>query len=130
MNKINPLYIVAIFLVILLISFVKVSELSNKLKTAQSDFQTFKESALKYNTLNSMSSTKDINTFIKKVSSDKLYSKANLKIDNKNKSVEFNFIGKNYKTYQKFINEILNKNFKILSLEINESNTKIELSKT
>lgn len=129
MNKINPIYIMLLFIVVLIISFVKVNESMTNLQTTQNDFEKFKTEAIHYNKLISNNSSKNIDNFTKSVSNNSIYKKEKIKINNKNNSVEFSFIGDKYHVYQKLINEILNNNFKIISLSIEKKSTKIEISR-
>lgn len=118
---------VAILMVVLLISFMKVAEQSTKVQNAQSDFQAFKTQAQYFNQLQDANSQSVFDEFLKKIANNKEYQQAMLKINQKNKNVELSFEGEKHEVYGKLINEILNTSFVIQSLDIKKSQITIEL---
>lgn len=128
-NKINPLYILAVVFLVMLISFVEVGKQELNLKEHKKEFDKFQVTSLTYNDLQQNISQKAIEEFIATLSSNELLKSANLTVEDSSSSVKFSIQTKNFPASQKLINDILNSHFNILTLELLEYKTVIEISK-
>ncbi|MGM0519366.1 MAG: hypothetical protein ACQERD_06965 [Campylobacterota bacterium] len=128
MNKINPIYILLLFLVVLIISFVKLEESKQNLIKEQKNLTAFNKKAVEFSNLKESTSNKSLEEFINKIRNNTQYKKANLSIVNKSKGYIIRLRAKNQYIHQKLLNDILNSNFKIKSLNIDKSKLQIELS--
>ncbi len=128
MNKINPIYILLFFVVVLIISFTQLKEKREKLVTEQTNFLEFSKKALEYKSLVKKSTKENIVAFLEKVRNNPRYKKANIKVSNKEDSYIVSLRGNNLSTHQKLLNDILNNNFNIKQLNITKTNLEIELS--
>ena len=68
MNKINPLYVLALFITLLLISFVQLNNTKKELVKNTNEFNHFKEDVLKYKSLKKVWKNKDVQKLVSSIS--------------------------------------------------------------
>lgn len=126
MNKINPLYILLLFVCITLISFVSLGNIKNDYKISNEELYVFSQNAREYNLIkNSWINKNEIKNRAKNVLryfSSKDYDKS----ENKN-SINIKFKTFNKKILSKFLNKILNQKFIFTKLEITQSTVLVQI---
>lgn len=126
MNKLNPLYILLLCIIISLISFFKLSEIKNEFINSSNNLIIFTKNAREYNDLknswlNKNEIKKRVNNLLR-----------NFKSSNYNKnekktyiSIEFKSINK--KKLSKFLNKLLNQKFILNKLVIKENSIFVQI---
>lgn len=118
MNKINPLYILALTVVVLLISFQLLIVDQINLQKSQEKLRDLNSSIQEYNSLKSSVSTKkqvikEIETLLKKQD----FIEANIETKIFDNKAFLKLVTNKKNLMQKFINRLLNKNMKINRME-------------
>lgn len=125
-NKINPVYILAFFTTIMLISFLNLNSAKQELNKQIDGYDNFKKSAYEYSRLkkiwqNGSVSEKKINKIVSKYKD----------IEYKNYSSKYvlSLKSNDTNTMQSFLNTVLNDGFKVLKFDIKKDIIVLELAK-
>ncbi len=125
-NKINPLYILAFFTTIMLISFLNINSAKKELNDKIEEYNDFKKSAYEYGRLKKVWQNR--NSIDKKIN----------KIVSKYKDIEYKNYSSKYvltlksndtNTMQSFLSTILNDGFRVLRFDIKKEIIVLELAK-
>ncbi len=126
MKRINPLYLILLFLTLVFISFYVLQDKHKQLNTTFKEYQNIQQKAQTYKSLKSKWTNKNfVNKEIQKISKNSMFK--NISINNGKNKIELSLQSDNPKTLEAFINKILNKPFIIKKMNIQQKNISLQL---
>jgi len=128
MNKINPLYILALMLTLVLLSFQQLNEQKNSFYEKAKEFESLKEKAKEYRNLSNSWANKQnsINTINQIVNSSKFRKHKILKVETQ-KNLKVKIESKDSKVLNDFLNRVLNKQLIIEKMELQKDYIALEI---
>ncbi len=128
MKRINPLYIILLFLVLTLISFFVLQNKSKQLNSIFREYQNIQQKAKIYKSLKSRWLNKDfINQEIQKISSSSRFKSENISVTNDKNKIGVTIQSDNPKILEAFLNKILNSPLIIEKIDIKQKNISLEI---
>lgn len=129
MKRLNPLYIVLLFITILFISYWQLNNVKEEFASKNSEFENIQIKAKEYTSLKSQWSNKEyaiktINQIIK----NKLYSTEKVLIAEVGNSIKVKVQSTNSKVLEDFLNKVLNKPLNIKNLNMTKDFISLEVS--
>lgn len=128
MNKINPLYLLALFFVVMLASFSSLSTAQQTLKSEQNSHKKFVQKAVEFNTLNETTKKVYVDKILKEIKKDKFIKKARLNMQTKAKSYLLSLNKITQKAQEQLLNKILNEKLHIKNLYMDKNKMEVEIS--
>lgn len=128
MNKINPLYILALMLTLVLLSFQQLNEQKNSFYEKAKEFESLKAKAKEYRNLSNSWANKQnsINTINQIVNSSKFRKHKILKVETQ-KNLKVKIESKDSKVLNDFLNRVLNKQLIIEKMELQKDYIALEI---
>lgn len=128
MNKINPLYILALMLTLVLLSFQQLNEQKNSFNEKAKEFESLKAKAKEYRNLSNSWANKQnsINTINQIVNSSKFRKHKILKVETQ-KNLKVKIESKDSKVLNDFLNRVLNKQLIIEKMELQKDYIALEI---
>lgn len=128
MNKINPLYLLALFFVVMLASFSSLSTAQQTLKSEQNSHKKFVQKAVEFNTLNETTKKVYVDKVLKEIKKDKFIKQARLNMQTKAKSYLLSLNKITQKAQEQLLNKILNEKLHIKNLYMDKNKMEVEIS--
>jgi hypothetical protein len=125
MNRVNPLIVLLISVLIFIISFITLNTTKNNLEQNQEEFIKFKQTADKYIAINNTWDKEELEKKIKIVA--KLSKLENIFIQPKDNNLNVIVMENDLSKIDKFLNNLLNKNFIIKEILISKNYVQIVL---
>ena len=128
MNKINPLYILALMLTLVLLSFQQLNEQKNSFYEKAKEFENLKEKAKEYRHLSSSWASKEntVKTLNQIVNSAQFRKHKILKVETQ-KNLKVKIESKDSKVLNNFLNRVLNKQLIIDKMELQKDYIALEI---
>ena len=128
MNRINPLYILALFLVLSLYSFTVVKAKEQEFVVHNGEFNQFLLKAKEYKSLksNNIDKNKVIKT-INRITTDSRFKKAKISTSKSKKSISLKIQTDDFRLLNKFVNAVLNKKLTISKMEIKRNKISMDI---
>jgi len=128
MNRINPLYILALFLVLALYSFTVVKDKEQDFLSHNAEFNQLLTKAKEYKKLksNNIDRNKVIKT-INQITTDSRFKKAKITTNKSKKSISLKIKTDDFRLLNKFVNRVLNEKLSILKLEIKRNKINMDI---
>ncbi len=128
MNKINPLYILALMLTLVLLSFQQLSEQKNSFYEKAKEFESLKEKAKEYRHLSSSWASKEntVKTLNQIVNSSQFRKHKILKVETQ-KNLKVKIESSDTKVLNNFLNRVLNKQLIIEKMELQKDYIALEI---
>lgn len=128
MNKINPLYILALFIMLTMVSFNFVNDGRTELIKNNGMLNHFKKDVLEYNQLKSnLTTKKERLSSLDVIIRDSDFIKANISSNIQKNRAVIKLVTSNKETMQTFLNRFLNKNIKINRMEATKKYITVEV---
>ena len=128
MNRLNPLYIIALALTITFVSFFLLNKEKSEYITQADELKTISSKAKEYKQLKSSWSNKSfVNKTLNQILRISTFKNQKvLRVNGKN-SIKIKMISSNPKILNSFVNKVLNKKLIIKKLELNKSYVDLEI---
>lgn len=128
MNRINPLYILTLFIVITISSFLWLIDINEKLKNSEEKVVKIELVGQKFGILkNVWHDNNEIKKQINFLISDNIFKKANISTNYSNGSATIKMLTDDKNLISLFVQKLLNKNFRINNLFISQSSVSVEV---
>lgn len=119
MKRLNPLYIILLFLVVVLISFFKLAEYKKSYKEELGSLNEVKIKIKDYNNLTSTWKNEQYATkILNQLSNNRVFKSAKISKSKNKRFISFKIESKNPRILDNFLNKILNKKLVIEKLEL------------
>lgn len=128
MNRINPLYILALLFVLLFYSFSLVNTKEKEFLGKNTEYNNLVVKAKEYKSLKTNNINKNrVISIINSITTDSRFKKAKIRSNKSKNSINLNIQTSDFKILNKFINRILNEKLSILKLEIKADKINLEI---
>lgn len=129
MKRLNPLYIVLLFITILFISYWQLNNVKEEFASKNSEFENIQIKAKEYTSLKSQWSNKEYaSKTINQIIKNKLYSTEKVLIAEVGNSIKVKVQSTNSKVLEDFLNKVLNKPLNIKNLNMTKDFISLEVS--
>lgn len=128
MKRLNPLYLISLFLTLSFISYFMLSNTKDEFTNKVKEYENVQAMANEYKTLSSnWSNEKYVEENLNRILKNRLFSKLKIEKTKTNKYIALKVYSKQTKTLDKFLNKMLNKPFVIRKLELKKDFVNLEI---
>lgn len=128
MKRLNPLYIISLFITIFFISVFLLQQEKDNFKQKSHEFFNYKIKAKEYKNLKSnWTNEKFVNNSLDQILKNKIFSNQKISRTSTNELVKLRIESDDYKILDNFLNKILNKQFVIKKIEIEKKFINLEI---
>lgn len=128
MKRLNPLYIILLFLTFVFISFFQLNSTINEYKNAYSDYEDLKNISKNYNELKTQwNNEKYVNETLDVILKNKMFLDQKILRAKVNNVIKLKIESNDPKILDNFLNKILNKPLQINKLELDKSFINLEI---
>lgn len=128
MKRLNPLYIILLFLTFVFISFFQLNSTKNEYKNAYSDYEDLRSISKDFNELKTQwNNEKYVNETLDVILKNKMFSNQKILRAKVNNVIKLKIESSDPKILDNFLNKILNKPLQINKLELDKSFVNLEI---
>lgn len=128
MKRLNPLYIILLFLTFVFISFFQLNSTKNEYKNAYSDYEDLRSISKDFNELKTQwNNEKYVNETLDVILKNKMFSNQKILRAKVNNVIKLKIESSDPKILDNFLNKILNKPLQINKLELDKSFINLEI---
>lgn len=128
MKRLNPLYIISLFITIFFISVFLLQQEKDNFKQKSHEFLDYKIKAKEYKDLkDNWTNEKFVNNSLDQILKNKIFSNQKISRTSTNELVKVKIESDDYKILDNFLNKILNKQFVIKRIEIEKKFINLEI---
>lgn len=128
MKKINPLYLLALLVTVLIISITSIKDLKTQIIESNNSFNELKVKAVVFKDYkNIWINEKEVLKTLDKIKKTPMFKSDTISYDVLNNTIKIDFKTVNQKNQNNFLNMVLNSNFIIKKMNLNKENLSLEV---